>query len=257
MVTRPLNFGVIRRGWRIVLGGQCPPFDSSRSLRIGTMSMRDKLRVLVLGVLTAATGCVQQGSDADRAVPVQFDPDYGAGQISTLTLDGGEIVYLERGEGSPVVFFGPVPYWQWQVEAVSVSDHVTAFEFSDIAISRTPQGLEAALEGLDLGAVHLVAHSAFAWTAILLAVERPDLFRSLVLEEPAVFDLSDAPTQSCSLTGASEAEVAACEFSSQVSGAGWFESWPVEIRQVVSEMLARANASPPELPPGAEPQDME
>ena len=221
------------------------------------MSVRQRFRVLALGVFTAATGCAPQGSDADRAAPVQFDPNYGAGQGRTLMLDEGEVVYLENGEGPPVVFFGAAPYWQWQVEAVSMSGHVTAFEFSDIALARTPQGLEAALEALDLGAVHLVAHSSTAWTAIQLAAQRPDLFRSLVLEEPAVFDLSGAPAQSCSLTGASESEVAACEFSSQVSGPGWFESWPVEIRQFVSDMLAEANASPPELPPGVELQDIE
>ena len=122
--------------------------------------MNGNLRFLALGLLTAATGCAQEGSDAADAAPIEFDPDYGAGQAKTLVLDEREIVYLEKGKGTPVVFYNPLPdhrYWQWQVDAVSTSYHAVAVYFPARAVDRTPEGLAAALEALDLGPVHLVS----------------------------------------------------------------------------------------------------
>lgn len=94
--------------------------------------------------------------------------------------------------------------------------------------------LVAALEGLQLGPVHLVAHSIAAWQAMTLAAKRPELFRTLVLEEPAV-DLRDAPSPRCALANPSQAELASCLFSSIVHGPGWFESVPAELRRYNAE----------------------
>lgn len=51
--------------------------------------------------------------------------------------------------------------------------------------------IEALLE--ELGGAHLVAHSYGAVGALVAAGNRPDLVRSLVVIEPPVFGLSDAP----------------------------------------------------------------
>jgi pimeloyl-ACP methyl ester carboxylesterase len=195
-------------------------------------------------------------ADATDETSFEFDPEYGADQLIELSLDAGEMHYLEKGDGEPIVFLGPVPYWQAQVEAISTRYHASAFMFADFAMVRTPEGLALALEALDLGPVHFVAHSAGTFPTVALAAERPDLIRSLVLVDPAVFDLSGATPETCSLTDISAAELAACRFSSQVNGPGWFESWPREIRQIVSDGLADANASPPDDPPDFESQDM-
>lgn len=212
--------------------------------------MNRDLGFLALGLLTAATGWAQ---------PIGFDPEYGNGQAKTLVLNDGEIVYLEKGEGVPVVFYNPLPdyrYWQWQVDAVSTSYHAVAVNFPASAIDRTPEGLAAALEALDLGPVHLVSHSSALWAVIPLAAERPDLFRSLVLEEPAAA-LTGAGPPVCSLTDVSEAEIEACQFSSLVSGPGWFEAWPAELRRYLGEVREMAAASTPsDLPPDFDPQDI-
>jgi pimeloyl-ACP methyl ester carboxylesterase len=218
------------------------------------MNRKSHLLIWIVAAITA--GCLQQDLDTADQTPPEFDPDYGTGQVEMLALADGEIVFLDRGEGEPVVFYGGIPYWQWQVEEVSETYNAIAISYTDIAHLRSPQGLDAALEALNLGPVHLVAHSSTGWPAVQLVAERPELFRSLVLEEIAVFDLSGAPAQTCSLTDVSNAEVAACEFSSQVSGPGWFESWPMEIRHFVTEMMAEASASPPEPQIDLPAQDM-
>src|SRR5690606_35049223 len=97
----------------------------------------------ILASLMLGTACAQD------AVSPEFDPDYGVGQAKSLTLDEGEIIYLEKGEGVPVVFYNPLPdyrYWQWQVEATARSYHAVAFYFPASAIDRTPEGLAAALD---------------------------------------------------------------------------------------------------------------
>jgi pimeloyl-ACP methyl ester carboxylesterase len=195
-----------------------------------------------------AAGAAAQQSES----VVEFDPGYGVGDTERLTIDAGEVVYLEKGEGSPVVFYYPgfdQRYWQWQVEAAAAAG------YRAIAISFAPPSadvqspppsadaeddlfgvaaLAAALDELGLGPVHFVAHSIAAWQAMALASVRPELFGTLVLEEPAV-ELTDAPMPECSLAEASEDERAACQFASLHSNAGWFERQSAALRGYLSE----------------------
>lgn len=168
---------------------------------------------------------------------IAFDPNYGTADAKTLPLGGLDVVYLEKGRGEPVVFYYPgndYRIWQWQIDAASPRYRAVAIAFAPPETPLPPgdlagtEGLAAALQALELGPVHMVSHSISAWQAMALAAERPELFRTLVLEEPAV-DLRGVVPE-CTLTGVSEAERASCLFSSLVHGPGWFEALPPELR---------------------------
>ena len=113
-----------------------------------------------------------------------------------LELDDGFRLYYEcRGEGSPVLFAhgagGNAASWWQQVPAfaerytVVTFDHRAFGRSPDIADGpgRTAFGADALalLDALDLGAVHFVAHSMGARTAIGLMRLDPARFRSLTI----------------------------------------------------------------------------
>jgi len=199
-----------------------------------------------------ALGALAAGAVAQTiADVVDFDPDYGIGETERLSFDAGEVVYLEKGRGSSVVFYYPAfdhRYWQWQVDAAAAAGYrAIALSFAqpsadtqDPPLSAAAQndlfdtaGLASALDELALGPVHFVAHSIGAWQAMTLASERPELFRTLVLEEPAVELKGAAPE--CSLADVSEDERAMCLFVSLVSGPGWFERQSAALRGYLAE----------------------
>ena len=121
-------------------------------------------------------------------------------QAQTLDANGTTLEYVQEGTGEPVVFVHG-----------SISDHrvwsaqrgAVAAEFEFIAYTRRYFGeqpwadkgenfgdttqsadLIGFVEALGRGPVHLVAHSGGGGVADFAAVQRPDLFQSLVLFEP-------------------------------------------------------------------------
>jgi pimeloyl-ACP methyl ester carboxylesterase len=113
-----------------------------------------------------------------------------------------ELHYIERGQGEPLILLhggqGDYRAWPLQMEALSpryrvisysrryhypnqnpltASNHSALIDAADLA------GLIAELR---LGPVHLVGTSYGAFTALALAVEHPELVRSLVLAEPPI-----------------------------------------------------------------------
>src|SRR5690606_15915758 len=125
-----------------------------------------------------ALGALAAGAVAQTiADVVDFDPDYGIGETERLSFDAGEVVYLEKGRGSSVVFYYPAfdhRYWQWQVDAAAAAGYrAIALSFAqpsadtqDPPLSAAAQndlfdtaGLASALDELALGPVHFVAHS--------------------------------------------------------------------------------------------------
>jgi pimeloyl-ACP methyl ester carboxylesterase len=72
----------------------------------------------------------------------------------------------------------------------------TIAEGADYAMQEHVDDLASVLHALDLGPANLVGHSYGAFVCLLLAIQRPDLVRSLVLAEPPVLTLfvSNRPT---------------------------------------------------------------
>jgi pimeloyl-ACP methyl ester carboxylesterase len=115
---------------------------------------------------------------------------------------GVELHYMERGEGEPLILLhgGQGDYRSWTPQMAAFSRHYRVISYSrryhypnnnpltaDYRSACTEaDDLAAFIERLGLGRVHLVGTSMGAFTALVLAVEHPEMVRSLVLAEPPV-----------------------------------------------------------------------
>ena len=154
---------------------------------------------IIIGVAIALTGC--QTSETRSVV----DP-----ALKQTTVNGTTLRYIEQGTGVPVIFvhgsiadhrtwdaqrdptarkyryialdqryFGPAP-WMDEGKHFSIATHA-----NDLA---------AFLRQLDVGPAHLVGWSYGAAVVLVLAVQYPELVRSLLLYEPGFATFVSDPT---------------------------------------------------------------
>lgn len=130
--------------------------------------------------------------------PAANQPD----QPKKARVNGVELHYLERGEGTAVVFVhgGLDDYRSWQSEMEPFSEHYRVVAYSrrynypnnnpltrpDHSAIVEAQDLAALIKKLRLGRVHIVGVSYGAYTALLLALRHPEMVRTLILAEPPV-----------------------------------------------------------------------
>ncbi len=197
----------------------------------------------------AQTEVSQEDSDENAALLVEsFDPQYGAG--SSAPIEGAQYgnLALTIGEGTPVVFYYPAgpSWWQMQAEPLS-ADYMIVMVGEDLAVPPegglvSPTHLIDALENLKgtLGveSFNLVTHSISSRIAMELAIRRPDLINSLVLEEPAWAPTPDVegplppPEQpECQVELTNPIDRSTCDFFAMQMGEGRFEALPQSIRQ--------------------------
>ncbi len=121
---------------------------------------------------------------------------------SAKTVDIGDttLAYVERGAGEPVVFvhgaFSDLRAWEHQVVGLSDSYRTISYscryavpnaEVTDDIPPQIPMHLDdlaKIIEALDAAPAHLVGNSSGAFLSLMLTLQRPELVRSLVLEEP-------------------------------------------------------------------------
>jgi pimeloyl-ACP methyl ester carboxylesterase len=155
---------------------------------------------VIIGFAIASTGC--QTSETKSA---------GAPALKQTTVNGATLRYLEQGNGAPVVFVhGSIAdHRTWDAQRVP-----TARKYRYIALDQRYFGpapwpddgkhfsvtthandLAAFLRQLDVGPVHLVGWSYGADVVLVLAVQQPELVRSLLLYEPAMATFVTDPTE--------------------------------------------------------------
>lgn len=127
-----------------------------------------------------------------------------------FTITGTTLAYERVGSGSTVLFVhgsaSDMRTWEPQMPAFSARHdtirmsrrfHRPNAEIGSDEAYLMSQHVDDLIEVLEQlgGGVHLVGHSYGAVTAMVVASRRPDLVRSLVLEEPPAFNLfaSDPP----------------------------------------------------------------
>lgn len=172
------------------------------------------------------------------------------------------LAYVELGRGAPVVLVhggGPTDLRTWgqQLEAFAERFRVIAYsqryhypnawicDGSDINSATVHAAdLAALIHGLQLGRAHLVGISSGADIALRAAVEYPDLVRTLVVAEPALFSWLDRlhggpdlfrayaqsmiPAKAAVLNG--NMEQGARLFIDAVMGGGFFDRLPPSLR---------------------------
>jgi non-heme chloroperoxidase len=123
-----------------------------------------------------------------------------AAQVKTAAVSGTELAYLDMGEGPPVVLVhGTISDYRWwhaQMDVFSQRHRVVAYSLrhhhpnvstgdrSDYLPKTHAADLGGLIQALNLGRVHLIGHSYGGFIALLVARDRPELVRSLVLVEP-------------------------------------------------------------------------
>jgi pimeloyl-ACP methyl ester carboxylesterase len=165
------------------------------------------LRFLLGAALLSSLACHHSGSRIGGGAPGASTAD---SSLAAARVNGVTLHYFDRGTGTPVVFVhgGLMDYREWKPVAESLADAYRTITYSrrynypnDNPLASTDHSalVEAAdLAGLirtqRLGAVHLVGVSYGAYTALLVALNQPDLVRSLVLVEPPLLHwLPDLP----------------------------------------------------------------
>jgi pimeloyl-ACP methyl ester carboxylesterase len=118
-----------------------------------------------------------------------------------LVVAGVELHYIEQGRGVPLILLhgGQGDYRSWQPHMEALSPHYRAISYSrryhypnkntvraDHSALIDAEDLAALITELDLGAAHLVGTSYGAFTALALAIEHPEMVRTLVLAEPPI-----------------------------------------------------------------------
>jgi pimeloyl-ACP methyl ester carboxylesterase len=156
------------------------------------------LRTLCLIIMVLSGGCAWS-MWAEDAPPLRH-----------LQVNGVELSYIEQGTGAPVVFvhgsFSDFRIWERQRPVVAQSYRFIAYNERDHGPEPWPDegqhysaathaaDLAAFLGALQAGPAHLVAHSSGGVVATLVAIDHPDLVRSLTLAEPAIGTLlADLP----------------------------------------------------------------
>jgi len=124
-----------------------------------------------------------------------------------MRVNGAELCYVDQGAGAPVVFvhgaWMDLRYWEPQREAVAEKYRFISYTLRYHGTSPWPDDgkhystathlgdLMAFIRQLDAGPVHLVGLSMGGRLATLVALEHPDLLRSLTVLEPPLHDLLD------------------------------------------------------------------
>lgn len=186
-----------------------------------------------------------------------------------IVVNGVVLHYIEQGRGAPVVFVhGSVnDYRAWALQMAPVAEHYRAITYSRryhypnvapgpgdaYAAATQVEDLAALVRELGLGAAHLVGSSYGALVALVLAAQRPELVRTLMLGEPPLLPwLPAMPGGEALLAGfmstalgpageafaRGEAERGVQAFIDGVLGAGMFAHLPPPVR---ADMLDNAD----------------
>lgn len=192
-----------------------------------------------------------------------------AKDLRWVDLGGERIAYVEAGRGEPVIFVhgGLQDYRVWSQHTRSFSKRYRMIAYSrrnyypnasaatgasDGAAELHAADLAALVECLQLGPVHVVAHSSGAHAALFFAAANPKLVRSLsVNEPPAMGLLGDSPQEKEALADFTTRVAAAYGsfrrgaiqeglrlFSDAVGGSGSYEKRSNAVKAMMADNVA-------------------
>jgi pimeloyl-ACP methyl ester carboxylesterase len=149
--------------------------------------------------LLAACVPITAPADAPSTTNPQEEPTL---QLQQVVVNGVELHYVEQGEGDPLVFVhdGLNDYRRWLPQMERFAPHYRVIAYSqryyypnqnlpivdEYTTLVDASDLGAFLQALSLERSHIVGYSSGAFMALAMAMEHPELVRSLVLAEPPI-----------------------------------------------------------------------
>jgi non-heme chloroperoxidase len=199
----------------------------------------------------------------------------------SITVNGTQLPVFEQGTGDPVVFVHGAlgDYRSWLEVATALSSDYRVVTYSRRAHFPNPwpedydacdpavhaADMATLIEALELGPVHLVAHSIGGVAALVMATNRPDLVRTLVLGEPPLLPWLGGTTEGETLLAAFAADASlpaqdafrrgnpeegVRRFLDGVLGEGAFDRIPPDVRGPLLDNASELGvqiATPPEV----------
>jgi non-heme chloroperoxidase len=186
-------------------------------------------------------------------------PERPEAQMKSVAVGGTELAYLDMGQGSPVVMVhGTISdhrWWKAQLDEFSQRHRVIAYSLrhhypnvsigdrSDYLPRTHAADLAGLIQALNLARAHLLGHSYGGFISLLVARDRPELVRSLVLVEPArlaglitgadaeeakpiLKGIGESQKQVLELLDQGDADEALRVFTNMVRGPGTWEGMP-------------------------------
>ena len=139
------------------------------------------------------------------ALAMESGPSTRPARQDSIEIDGATLAYRQSGRGEPMVLVhaGISDMRSWERLEPLVAEHFRVTNYSrrfahpnrpvddgvGDGFDRQVADLVALIEKLRLRKVHLVGNSSGAFVCLLAAQQRPDLVRTLTLEEPPVVSM--------------------------------------------------------------------
>ena len=178
----------------------------------------------VAAALACGRGGAAGGARASRPAPAATPAVPAARLVPRVAkVPGTDLRFLDGGAGLPVVFvhgsLATLDSWRPQFDAFATGVRVVAYsrryhppnparpDGQAYALTLHADDLIGLIEALRVERVHLVGSSYGAYVALLVTLKRPDLVRSLVLEEPLLLPWLARSPEGDSLRRAFEANV--------------------------------------------------
>jgi triacylglycerol esterase/lipase EstA (alpha/beta hydrolase family) len=177
--------------------------DEAKEIPVYTRAVALVSLLTLFACAPSDTGSARQaGARAPGAESNAASPQAGVGTAATegdlkrVHVNGVELHYVERGKGEPIVFVhgGLADYREWVATMKPLSRQYRTIAYSrrynypnrnpelrpDHSASVEAEDLAALIRELDLAPAHVAALSYGAYTALLLAVDHPELIRTLI-----------------------------------------------------------------------------
>lgn len=152
-------------------------------------------------VMAALAACQPITRPAEEPVAGNAQ-ETGGMELQKVIANGVELHYIEQGQGDPVVLLhgGQADYRNWldQMDRLSQANRVIAYSqryaypnqnlpiVADYTTLVDAEDLAAFVQALNLGPTHVVGYSSGAFMALAMALDHPELTRTLLLAEPPI-----------------------------------------------------------------------
>ena len=146
--------------------------------------------------------CLSSCNNSDTGKTTQSE-NQATPEVKSIFINGDSIHYIDIGKGDPVVFVhgavGDYRTWGAQMDEFAKNHRVISYsrrfaypndqmikDSANLTVIAHSKDLSEFLKALNLGKAHLVGHSFGANTALLTAIDHPELVHSLTLGEAFV-----------------------------------------------------------------------